>query len=98
MAGIPNPWCRAAATAVLALLVLPRGAASRPIDPMRGHLSLGYAQLFITDAPGGSLSITGGVDFPVASRLRAGVDLGYNLLGSRSVERGSLSTNVSYSA
>jgi hypothetical protein len=61
-------------------------------------MSLGYAQLMIADAPGGSISFTGGVDLPLRPTLRLGTDLGYDLLGSRSVERGSLSANVTYSA
>ena len=99
MAATRNAWRWTAATALLALaLALPRGAGAGAIQVVQGHLSLGYAQLFIADAPGGNLSITGGVDFPIARRLRAGIDLGYSLLGSRAVERGSLSTNVNYSA
>ena len=98
MAATRNGWRWMAATVLLALLALPRGAAAGAIQVVQGHLSLGYAQLFIADAPGGNLSITGGVDFPITRRLRAGIDLGYSLLGSRAVERGSLSTNVNYSA
>ncbi len=90
-------WMRVPA-AILVLLAMPRGAGARALESVQGHVAVGYAQLFIADAPGGSVSFTGGVDFPVATRFRAGLDIGYHLLGSRTVERGSLSTNVSYSA
>ncbi len=98
MRELPKRWRWASAIALLALLALPRGGGAAALEIVQGHLAVGYAQLVIADAPGGSLSITGGVDLPVARRVRAGVDLGYHLLGSRTVERGSLSSNVSYSA
>ncbi len=72
-----------------------------------GHLGFGYAKVFVTDrdvravkphfSPAGSLSASGGMDYPVGGNLRAGIDLGYHLLGSRSVERGSLLATVDYS-
>ena len=71
-------------------------AASR-LDAVGGHISVGYAKLFIGHAPGGSISLSGGVELPVASGWRTGVDVGYHLLGSRTVERGSLSATVDYS-
>ena len=82
------------------------------IEGWSGHLSIGYAKLFISgdrvtasctdapgalDAPSGSLSVTGGVDYPVTRGLRAGVDLGYHLLGSHTIECGSLLANLDYS-
>jgi len=89
-------WIEAPA-AVLMLLAVPCSAGARALESVHGHLAVGYAQLVIGDAPGGSVSFTGGVDVPVATRFRAGLDIGYHLLGSRTVERGSLSTNVTYS-
>ena len=68
------------------------------MSEIEGHLALGYSQLVTSGAPGGSLSITGGADLPLRPTLRAGIDLGYHLLGSRAVARGSLSANVSYAA
>ena len=103
MREIRKRWMRVPA-AVLVLLAAPCGAGARALESVQGHVAVGYAQLVIRAehevlaAPGGSVSFTGGVDFPVATRFRAGLDIGYHLLGSRSVERGSLSTNVSYSA
>lgn len=73
------------------------GAAAGGLRDVNGHLSIGYAKLFVDEAPGGSLSVTAGVDHPVARALRAGVGVGYHLLGSRTVERGSLFANVDYS-
>jgi hypothetical protein len=84
---------------LLALLLVPghAGAAAR-FGEMGGHLSVGYAKLSIANAPGGSVSMAAGLDYPVAGRLRAGLDLGYDLLGSRSVQRGSMFGTVDYSA
>lgn len=72
-----------------------------------GHLGFGYAKVFVTDrdiravkprfSPGGSLSVGGGMDYPVARNLRAGIDVGYHLLGGRTIERGSLLASVDYS-
>jgi hypothetical protein len=88
------------AAALVAVLMLSGGAAARAsgIAPFGGHMSVGYGQLLISSAPGGSVSFSGGVDYPVVPSLRFGVDVGYDLLGSNSVDRGSLSATVSYSA
>ncbi len=61
-----------------------------------GHLSLGYAHLFTTQSPGGSLSLAGGVDYPVSDDLRIGAEAGFDLLGSRSVDVGSQTANLDY--
>ena len=73
----------------------PARAGARLAD-VRGHMLLGYAKLFDTGAPGGSLSIGAGFDHPVAERLRVGLDIGYHLLGSRTLTQGSLSTGLDY--
>ncbi len=73
------------------------GAAAARFGELEGHVSIGYAKLFIEGAPGGSISMAGGLDYPLAPTFRAGVDVGYDLLGSRSVERGSLAASVDYS-
>ena len=65
-----------------------------------GHMAIGFTHLTSSDSastPGGSLSITGGVDVPVTTRLRAGLDLGYHLLGSRTLVQGSLASGLGYS-
>jgi hypothetical protein len=62
-----------------------------------GHLGFGYAKLFADQAPAGSLSLSAGADYPIASGFRGGVDIGYHLLGSRTLVRGSLFANVDYS-
>ncbi len=90
MREIRKRWMRVPA-AVLVLLAAPCGAGARALESVQGHVAVGYAQLVIRAehevlaAPGGSVSFTGGVDFPVATRFRAGLDIGYHLLGSRSV-------------
>jgi len=78
----------------LVVSAVPRAARAASAS---GHLSIGYSKLFVTNAPGGSLSIGGGVDIPAFENVRAGLDLGFHLLGSRTVVRGSLFTNVDYS-
>jgi len=56
--------------------------------------------LFIIDVgtAGSGLSMVAGLDYPVAPSLRAGLDLGYDLLGSQTFQRGSLFGAVDYSA
>lgn len=68
------------------------------LESFRGHFGLGYAKLLNPDSPAGSLSASAGVDYPVRPALRAGVDVGFFLLGSRVVDSGSLSAGVDYSA
>jgi hypothetical protein len=89
-------------TWVLGLLVtglVAGGAAPARADlaAWNGHMSVGYAKLFATDAPGGSLSLAAGVDHPITSGIRGGVAIGFHLLGTRTVTRGSLFANVDYS-
>jgi hypothetical protein len=85
-----------AIAAVLLAAAMPSAAGPRLAD-VRGHLVLGYAKLFAADAPGGSLSVGAGVDHPVGGGLRAGLDLGYHLLGSRTLVQGTLSSGLDYS-
>jgi hypothetical protein len=83
----------------LALLLLPASAAAGVRwSEMGGHLSVGYGMLVIQDAPAGSISLAAGFDLPVAPALRAGFDVGYDLLGSRTVQGGSYFASVDYSA
>ena len=92
---------RRAAGAGLALLLvaaLTPPARAMSIAPFRGHVGIGYAKLFATDAPGGSLSAAAGIDHPLYRGTRLGLDFGYHLLGSRNVEEGSLAAGLDYSA
>lgn len=88
--------CPLAIAGVLAS-VLAAAPARAAVEDVRGHVSLGYAKLFVADAPGGSLSITGGLDHPLWRDVRIGAGLGFHLLGSRTETRGSLFANVDYS-
>ncbi len=87
----------AAATASAAPETAPK---ARWVETLGGHISIGYAKMTsdTLDAPGGSISLAAGVDYPVGPRLRAGVDLVYDLLGSRNHQSGSLFATVDYSA
>lgn len=91
-----SAWPAALAIVTLAFAASPARAIS--LEPFRGHFGLGFAKLFVTEAPGGSLSAEGGLDYPLAPRLRLGASLGYHLLGSRTVERGSLIASLDYSS
>lgn len=88
---------RVAIAAATLLLVLPVAARAGLAD-WQGHMGVGYAKLFTDEAPGGNLSMSAGIDHSVVPSLRVGVDIGYHLLGSRTVQRGSLFANVDYSA
>jgi hypothetical protein len=83
---------------LLAGLVLAAPAMAGPrLSELRGHLGVGYAKLLVASAPGGSMSVFGGLDYPLTPRLRLGGQVGYDLLGTRSEERGSLVGQLDYS-
>jgi hypothetical protein len=82
--------------AILTALAGPSAAGPRLAD-LGGHITLGYAKLFVTDSPGGSLSVGAGIDHRVSEGLRAGFDLGYHLLGSRILAQGSVTSGIDYS-
>jgi len=93
---------RAAITATLAVAVglaalANPGAANAGVERFGGHLSVGYARLFVTDAPAGSFSIVGGLNYPVMDNLRIGGAVGFHLLGSRTIRQGSLVAGLDYS-
>lgn len=89
---------RFAALAVLALVIAaPSAHAEGRLAKFRGQLGIGYAKLVGDETPGGSFSMSAGVDYPVSGRLRAGVAFGYDLLGGRIVERGSFVAGLDYS-
>lgn len=65
-----------------------------------GHVAIGFGHLFTSDTtatPGGSISIGGGIDYPLTPTLRAGLDVGYHLLGSRTLTQGTLTSGIDYS-
>jgi len=68
------------------------------LEPWRGHVSIGYGYLFSDSlSPGGSISVAGGVDYPVATRWRVGPVIAIALLGSSDVTRGSVTAGLDYS-
>lgn len=101
-------WSRVAWLATMLAVLLP-GVASAGFPEWNGHLGIGYTKLFVhgrdqalegeeaPQTPAGSLSLAGGVDYPITSSLRAGIDIGYHLLGSLTHVRGSLFATVDYS-
>lgn len=96
------PFVSALVAALAVAPAAPARAGETPgwIRPLQGHLAIGYAQLFVADAPGGSISFAGGVDAPLGPRLRAGVQVGFDLLGSRTarLDSSSVVADVDYSA
>jgi hypothetical protein len=85
-----------ACAAMLAVLASSRAHAATLAD-MHGHLGLGYAKLMNQGAPGGSLGIGAGVEMAVVSNLDLGAELGFDLLGGSTEERGSVSADLDYS-
>lgn len=106
---VPPHAVRGVATAAALCVALAAPAAAQAaLADLGGHLSLGYAKVFIderdpqtnrraTQAPGGSFSVTSGLDHPLAGDFRIGADIGYHLLGSSNEARGSLFATVDYS-
>ena len=88
------------------LLLATPAFAGLGVNEFNGHLGFGYTQRigesssekrFGATRPAGSLTVAGGVDYPVAATMRAGVDIGYYLLGSATAESGSLLAELDYS-
>jgi len=72
--------------------------AAMSLDAWKGHVAIGYSVVESdTLAPGGSLSVSAGVDYPLASKWRLGPALSFDLLGSSSATRGSIRAGFDYS-
>ena len=83
--------------ALAACCARPASAGMR-LDAWKGHLGVGYSVVFSdTLAPPGSMSASLGVEYPIATRWLLGPSVGFNLLGSSSVERGSVTAALDYS-
>jgi hypothetical protein len=95
---MPRRLLRVALLGAAATVLLVSSAwAGLELEGFHGHMSFGYGQLYTSDAPGGSMSFAGGVDYRIQPRLHAGLEVGSWLLGSRTVERGTLSAELDYS-
>lgn len=87
-----------AAWAACVLLACPARAGAIRLEPWRGHVSIGYGHLFSdTLSPGGSISVAGGLDYPLNATLRLGPVIGIAILGSHDVTRGSITAGLDYS-
>ena len=87
-----------AGAALAALLSVPAHAGAMRLEGWRGHVSLGYGHLFSDSlSPGGSISLAGGVDYELSPSLRLGPTLGFSLLGTHDVKRGSITAGLEYS-
>jgi hypothetical protein len=83
---------------IVACLAAPAHAGALRLEPWRGHVSFGYARLFSDDtSPGGSISVAGGVDYPIRDDLRIGPGIAISLLGTRDVTRGSVIAGLDHS-
>jgi len=81
----------------LGLAAAPARAGMR-LDAWKGHIAFGYAKVVSdTLAPAGSMSVAAGVDYPLAPQWRLGPSLSFNLLGSSTVTRGSITAGLDYS-
>jgi hypothetical protein len=92
--------CRFAAWATaLALAAAPATAhAALRLDAWHGHVSFGFGRVFADSlAPKGSLSVAGGVDYPLSPRLRLGPTVAFSLLGSSTATRGGVQAGLDYS-
>jgi hypothetical protein len=88
----------AACLAGLALQAPPARAGGMRLEDWRGHVSLGYGHLFSDSlSPGGSISLAGGVDYPIRESLRIGPVIGMAILGTHDVTRGSITAGLDYS-
>jgi hypothetical protein len=91
---------RAFVTVAVLVLALsaPLARAGMSLEPWRGHVTFGFARVFSDSlAPNGSLSVGAGIDFPIGSVWRLGPALSFNLLGSSTVTRGSVTAGLDYS-
>jgi hypothetical protein len=73
-------------------------AAPMQLDAWRGHVAIGFASVISdANAPGGSLSVAAGIDYPVAAPWRIGSAVSFDLLGTSNVDRGSIRAGLDYS-
>ena len=93
-----NRMLRPVLAAALVVLAAAAPAGAMKLDAWRGHLAVGYAKV-VSDslAPAGSISAAGGIEYPVAARWRVGGAVAFNLLGSSTVRRGSVTAAMDYS-
>ncbi len=85
------------ALVALSALAVPARAGLK-LDRFKGHLSFGYAKL-VSDslAPAGSLSVAAGLEYPLRPNWRLGPTASFNLLGSSTTKRGSVTAGIDYS-
>jgi hypothetical protein len=97
-----RPVRRALAPLALALLAAaclaaPASAGMR-LEAWKGSLVVGYAKVFSDSlAPAGSISVGGGVEYPLSKNWLLGGSMAFNLLGSSIVTRGSVTAALDYS-
>jgi len=92
-----GPWCLLVAL-LAGALAPPARAGGMRLEAWRGHVSLGYGHLFSDSlSPGGSISVAGGVDYPLRESFRLGPVIGMSILGSHDVTRGSITAGLDFS-
>jgi hypothetical protein len=84
--------------AALAACAAGPASAGMHLDAWKGRLAVGYARVFSdTLAPAGSISAALGAEYPIAKRWLLGPTFAFNLLGSSTVTRGSVTAALDYS-
>jgi hypothetical protein len=73
-------------------------AAAMRLDDWRGHVAIGFGAI-VSDslAPGGSLSVAAGIEYPIATAWRLGPTVSFDILGSSNATRGSIRAGLDYS-
>ena len=98
MLGPQGGFAPPVAVLLACLLAVPAQAASMHLAGWRGHVSLGYGHLFSDSfSPGGSISVAGGLDYPIHESLRVGPVVSMAILGTHDVTRGSITAGLEYS-
>ena len=84
---VARAWLALFATiAVCAGPAGPARAGAIRLEPWRGHVSFGYGHLFSDSlSPGGSISVAGGVDYPLNASLRVGPVIGISIRRAKMV-------------
>ncbi len=97
--------CRAHDALAIAFVILSAvtalatpAAARINVADIRGLISVGYTKLSSDVSPAGSMSASVGLRVPVTPTFSVGPAIAFHLLGSETVERGSLLASVDYSA
>lgn len=92
------PLGRLLLTALVTAVLASTAQAGMKLENWHGHISLGYGHLFSdSTSPGGSISVAGGVDYPIRPTLLLGPSVSMTLFGSYDAVSGSFVAAVDHS-